>query len=191
MGGIDSSGYEVFGNEGTLVHRCSQCLGGGYELVVGEAGSGIDGLREAARRAKGESPWREIAGKVLASDGSPVADALVHVEDATGQFRTGSRADGWQQVAGAGRQLTAERLRNPRRPFKDTGNQKSSLIECALHSAMGASQRGFRRRAVVAAIEHQRVVPQTCVLQVLSQPADRATHGCDFRIAFTHDLALG
>ncbi len=96
FGGIDISGFQVFANEGVLVAECSQFLEERYELVIGEAGSGIDGLREVARRAKGESPWREVTGKVLAADGAPIADALVHVEDATGQYLTRARtgADG-------------------------------------------------------------------------------------------------
>ena len=151
-----------------------------FPPVVRLAGFGLTDIKfPEAQRA-----WSPI--RVTEQQGTEVNA----VEDALGKWRAGDRTDCWQQIAGAGRQITAERPGNSRGPFKDTWNQESSLIECAFHAAMGASQRGFRWSAIVAAIEDERVIPQPSVLQVFSQPADCAIHSCDFRIAFPEHFSL-
>ena len=61
--GIDISGFQVFANEGVLVSECSQFLEERYELVIGEAGTGIDGLRV---------DWADGFGLIRASNTTPV-----------------------------------------------------------------------------------------------------------------------
>lgn len=78
-GGISQSGFELFGGDGVVYPACTANISERFEIVIGEAGGGLDGLMEAARRANGAPAWRELRGTITDDTGAPVAGAYVHV----------------------------------------------------------------------------------------------------------------
>lgn len=78
FGGIDISGFSVFSGQGFVATPCSATMVNDHEVVIGEAGAGIDGLGEVVRRANGLDAWRTVTGVVSDADGEPVAGAFVH-----------------------------------------------------------------------------------------------------------------
>ena len=58
------------------------------------------------------------------------------------------------------RTLRAARLRNLRGPFDEAGDEHAAFVDLAFHAAMRDAERGVGRRAVVAAVEEQRVLAQ-------------------------------
>jgi hypothetical protein len=83
-GGITQSGFELFGGDGVVYPACTANVSERFEIVIGEANGGLDGLLEAARRANGAPAWRELTGTVTDDGGAPIAGAFVHVTGAGG-----------------------------------------------------------------------------------------------------------
>lgn len=89
---LEISGFQLFSRRGEVVEACAQKTSDVVELVAG--GRGVDGLLEAARRAGGEAPWREVRGVVTETGGGPLAGAVVHATAPDGRYLTRAVADG-------------------------------------------------------------------------------------------------
>ncbi len=98
-GGISQSGFELFAGEGIVTPRCTSSIHERAEIVVGEVGRGLDGLREAVRRANGLPAWSELSGQVLDDAGIAIEGAYVHVLGGAGYLvRTVTDAQGNYRV---------------------------------------------------------------------------------------------
>ena len=89
--GAEISGFNYFIGPGFAADGCKTTWVDHVEIIGG--GPGYDGLREAIRRVDGDDPWREVAGVVEDSTGAPVADAWVHLLDATDAYTSRTQTD--------------------------------------------------------------------------------------------------
>ena len=92
--GIAQSGFSLFWGPGFVSDPCTITTHDHAEIILG--GPGLDGLREAVRRASSEEAWRSIKGVVKDGAGAPLADVFVHELDGDGKYlsRTKTGADG-------------------------------------------------------------------------------------------------
>ncbi len=88
---LEISGFQYMSAAGFAVDGCSTTWRDHAEIIAG--GPNLDGLIQAIRRVDGEAPGREITGTVVDSQGAPVPNAWVHLEDSQGQYVTRTRAD--------------------------------------------------------------------------------------------------
>lgn len=88
---LTQSGFSLFRSNGVVLPGCQKTTVDYAEFIVG--GPGIDGLRAAIRRSDGGDSWRTVQGRVVTSDGTPVAGAMLHVLSASDQFLTRTVTD--------------------------------------------------------------------------------------------------
>lgn len=88
---LTQSGFSLFAGAGFTAKPCTKVERVHAEIIAG--GPGLDGLREAIRRADGETPWRSIAGTVKDGSGAAVPGAFVHVLGKDGRYLSRAKAD--------------------------------------------------------------------------------------------------